>query len=264
MSDEQLLNRWLGKTDSGKNTRVGGGWAVVWLTSPPPPIDTKANSYLPERPVVAPPMTWEDVAKENEEQGGNLDPLAEVVGDGNILYPNGFNPDTLKPKMRYWIDGEEIDRPMAMAYLNRFAAEFADDSGRPFISVVSDDKEVAAKVKSALAPYLSKLHVQVFRTDSWVSKQRLKAKLTAQLPTDQGGKTVYASDNVDEESLVKAAKAALGIVDPPPIAPEPPKPEPAPKPAPDDKAPVPAPVVIRLEWLIASLLGAYLLLRPRK
>lgn len=266
MSDVQLINRWLGKTDDGRNLRVGGGWLVAWLTSPPPPVDTTAKNYLPERPIVTPSGKWDDDEPESDKVYPDPDPfMGGEAPRPRPLYPNGYDPDMLKPMMRYWIDGEEVSRPQAFDRLNRAVNDLVDDSARPHLSIVSDDPKTAKMVAEATKPWADKLHVHVFPTGSWVTKQRLTAKVTAQLCADQNGKTVFKSDTVDAPTVVQATKAALGIVDPPPPpppAPTPPPIVPAPVPAPDVPAPS-APVRVPM-WAILAALAAWALSRKGK
>lgn len=259
MSDTQLINRWLGKTDDGRNLRVGGGWAVVWLNSPPPPVDTTAKDYLPERPLVVQEPDPYD-ANEGVTPGEPIQ-LAEPLNlNADKVFPNGYDPDMLKPKMQYWIDGESVDRPKALEYLKRFASEFSDDSKRPFVSVVSDDPAVSAIVKEAAAPYADKIHVQVFKTSSWIARDRVKSKVVAQLSAVGGGKTVYKADAINKETVTAACKAALGIVDPPavPVMPEPSRPNlPDDKVGPPDAQPAPSPSTKIPLWLLA--VGGFLI-----
>lgn len=275
MSDTQLINRWLGKTDDGRNLRVGGGWLVVWLTSPPPPVDVLSKDYVPARPVVVPPITFE---QEMEENGINPENGAELapgqVGEGN-LFPNGYDPNMLPPKMQYWIDGVPVDRPKALEQLKRFGSEFTDDSGKAFLSFVSDDDKVRDVIRDAVKPYADKLHVQIFKSTSWVAQQRLKAgAVVAQLPADKGGKTVFSAKEITAENVVLGAKAALGIVDPPPVQPSPTppvmptpvKPD-VPSPSTPDKAPdVPAPsppARLPVWQIIAAIFAAWIVLKRK-
>lgn len=268
MDDGQLVNRWLGRNDDGSMMRdrlgrtVGGGWAVVWLAAPPPPVDTTSPHYLPERAIVKP------VEANDEQDRDNLGlpfpddaKIGPELENNDNLFPNGFDPEQLKPKMQYWINGEPADRVKCLEHLRKFTAGLDDDSKRAFVSVVSDDKEVAALVRDAAKPYADKLHVQVFKTASWVARDRLSsAKLIAQLPATQNGKTVYRSDDVTKDTVTAACKAALGIVDPPPAPPVQPTPPSNPDPIPAPDVPTPSGPQPKLPaWLVALLtaLGFY-------
>jgi hypothetical protein len=76
MTRPQLLNRWKGKKDDGKDilvhvsdgfrtywVPVGGGWAFVWLGPPPPPKAPSVAESM-EQPV-PPRLVWERVVMED-------------------------------------------------------------------------------------------------------------------------------------------------------------------------------------------------------
>lgn len=241
MSDTQLINRWQGKQDNGRSVlvtdgrqwfEVGGGWLVVWLAPPPPPIDTTAKDYLPDPSVTAEP-----------EQGGDpfpdTPPMTEpgrLVWDWRtaFAFPPGVRIAEMKPRMRYWVNDTEVDRRKAFGAIED--GGLSDDSEKAFVSFVASDAEKAKAAVAAIKQYSDKLHVAVFTHDSWVAKARLKAAVTAQLPAERGGKTVFSAAELTPENAVKAAKAALGIVDP--------LPRPVPEPTPVMPVPVPPPAPV--------------------
>lgn len=273
MDDSQLVNRWLGKLDNGKPIlvwtgrgwmEVGGGWAVVWLDSPPPPMDKTARDYLPERPIVP---------QDEEEKEENPAPPQVVAGPWqaeageNPALLNGVNSEHLQAKMRYWINGQECDRCDAMKLL-RGDDGLTDDSALPFVTVVSSGtaEEIAA-VKLAGEKFRGKFHLNVVKPDSWlVTSGRVKSKVTAQFAD---GKTVFASDVLDAKTLEEAIKKALKIEDPPPVMPQPkppvlpdaPKVDPAQPPLP----PTPAPDAPKKQWLVWLALAAFIwwITKPR-
>jgi len=279
MNDTQLVNRWLGKRDNGQPIyvydrfgrafEVGGGWAVVWLTAPPPPIDTTARSYLPESSAPANMLEDEPIPEPIQPNPERPD----LRPERNFLDRNfGIDGGHFKPKMRYWVDGVECDRHEAMRIVVGADDVLTDDSEKPYLSFVVDDKALRAKLEAAVAPYSGKIHVNFYTPDSWVVKTRLSAKVTAQLPYSQGGKAVFRGESLTEADAVVAAKKALGIVDPvipPPDKPVVPKPDTDPKQpdkSPDakpDSQPQPQPAtptniplwLVALAGLILYLLG---------
>lgn len=125
-----------------------------------------------------------------------------------------------------------------------------DDSDKYHLSVVSDDKAAIDALfgpGGKLAKYASRLHVQVYAADSWVARDRLKAKVTLQEPAKIGGKIVASGDDVE-----KTVRAAFEL----PEAPAPtPKPEPTPSPLPDPTKPagiVWILVIGFLVWILAK------------
>lgn len=264
MKDGTLVNRWLGRHDSGKPIlvptgrgwmEVGGGWLVVWLDSPPPPQDKSARDYLPERPTVpkdGEALPEDDGAPEKATAPGRFwgDDPSE-----NPLLLNGVNSEFLQPRMRYWINGEECCRKDALRALVGAEDGLVDDSAKPFLTVVSTGSAEDIAALKAAEQFKDRLHLNVVRPDSWlVASGRVKAKVIAQFAD---GKTVFVSEKLDAETLVTAAKKALKIEDP----------KPGPKVEPDAPAlpTPPAPDAPKRQWALwlAALALLWWITKPK-
>lgn len=239
MSDQELVNRWLGRRDNGAKTRVGGGWLVVYLGPPPPPIDTTAPSYLPEasEPIVSEEADQDTLIPENPIRKAALEVRGGVyqTAEEKMFPEGGVNLNALQERCRYWVNGQEVLRPEAFAVLE--AATLTDDSNKLYVTVVEDD---AAKVKAlrdafvsdpTLAKFAPQIHFNVFKSGHWATK-RLGGNLDVRKSAKDGGKVVYFARVATVDEVVKGVKIAFNVNDPPPT---PPMPVPTPPVLPDDK-----------------------------
>ena len=288
---KRILNRWKGLDDNGKDLLVpvreglrtlwipaGGGWAFVWLTPPPPPIDparrpaveavetAKVRCGCWEREIV------EDVAVWSYWSNGELKYFLRAglwynVDGQPIEPPEGLSPPTNEPtddwnkgvlpnsydrRNRYWINGVEVSRAKAYAAVSAPEADgLVDDSDRYHLSIVGPKVAIDPK-------YLARLHVQFYDSSDWAARDRLKAAVTLQEPAKRGGKVV------GEGTDIKVILAS--VFDAPAPAPVVPKPVPTPAPEPKPVDPTPTePVLPAPNWLlvIISILAA-LFLWPKK
>lgn len=287
---KQIVNRWKGKDDNGRPilvpvspvrwVPVGGGWAFVWLTPPPPPrVPSKTEAVAESEN--APVLVWEreildgrafwfvyvngELAwvvdpdkvwhKATGPESWEIDPSDAPEG---ISAPDDFEPtsnwnnglaiDRLGTQHRYWINGVECSRAKAFAAVAD-PIGLVDDSDRYHLTIISNSK-LTPEAEAVIAKYARRLHVQVIAPDSWLVKDRVISDVQLQEPAKIGGKVVGAGGDASAESLQRI----LGEVFDPPA----PNDRPA-DPAPVDPAPV-APAKPNGPVLLAVILGLLLLI----
>lgn len=205
-------------------------------------------------------------------------------GDGWVAEPGGDVPDDAPPidstggidvtqldrtRPRYWVDGVEVTQAEAFSAVTG-ADVLADDSGNYHLSFVTDGEVPQVLTDARLAPLLAKCHVQVYRPDSWVARQRLSSKVTLHEPAPKGGRVIGEGNSLELEVLLALLRPFL---DPTWVPPAPPKPDPAPTPVtpakPDQQPTVePAPTSPAtpqqpFPWLtIAAAIAAAFAVRP--
>ncbi len=208
MTRKQLLNRWRGVYDNGsmmtvvqdrQTFQVGGGWAFVFLGSPPPPY-TKS-------PVIA------YNARDSE-------PLPELVNFGLRPQPpkaekapeeTNFGIDVEKiraAQRRYALNGTEVSKVIALA------AVLADDSDRFNLTFVGIDPPVSP---SAIpATIRDRVHVQVYKGDEWeVSQFGLRKGVTLRKPAAKRvAAEVLHQETFDTNAIIAALVGGPNPVDP--------------------------------------------------
>lgn len=276
---KRILQRWKGLDDDGKDLLVpvreglrtlwipaGGGWAFVWLTPPPPPIDPARRQVTEaleaercqhcgqwEREIDETDQAvwkywvngevryiWKDGRWVGEEPAG-LSPPGEPTDDWNKgIKPNGFDR-----RNRYWINGVEVSQAKAYAAVSAPDADgLVDDSDKYHLSVVGPRVTVDAK-------YAARVHIQFYEPTDWAARDRLRAKVTLQEPAKRGGKVVGEGDDIN--AVLASVFDQPAPVKPRPVGPKPVEPTPVPAPAPE-----PAPAKHTVWWWV--LFGAVVLL----
>lgn len=248
---------------------VGGGWVWGWLAPPPPPAVEAAPavqfgcdncSYCGGgctcEPGKCPSQCWvvgqckngrcpipvrpaQPVLTEPFGPPPTDDHEWGVCSDGRLgwrlkdkpaqTWNQGVVVDRVPSETAtYAISDVKCSRAQFIAAILDVGAGPVDDSDKYHLSVVGGDK---AEVDAKASKYANRLHVQVYSPDSWVAKDRLRAKVTLQEPAKLGGKVIARGDSVE------AVLASVFEVPEPKPEPKPepqPSPEPAPSPAPLD------------------------------
>lgn len=273
---KQITNRWKGLDDNGRpilvpvsKTRwvpVGGGWAFVWLTPPPPPKSptvktedgpaAEFNGPVWEREIldgrpfwfvyiqgepkwcIDADKKWHRMTGPESWEREEIDPPAGLAAPDEPEPTDDWNSGIDVAKVgnthRYWINGRECSRAKAFAAVAD-PTGLVDDSDRYHLTVVAN-QALTADAKAVIAKYERRLHVLVIAPDSWVAKDRVVADVQLQEPAKVGGKVVGTAAEHDAASLARILGDVFDV--PPPVTPLAPV---VPAPTPDQPAPVPAP-----------------------
>ena len=221
MSRKQFLDRWRGLNadgsaaliyERGRGFRVGGGWAFVFLASPPPPYET-----LPGKDAqTLPPNGVNFRNLPNAQQTPEPPEPAKVSPTGH-----GVNYAKIAASGRkYSLNGHPITAAAAEAVLT-------DDSDRYSVTAVGDANYLSS-VRPVLAgmdgAILGKVKITEYTPDQWqVGQFGLKAGVTVRKP---GGRVTggagFADPTVTGDALKTAvANAVNGATIPPSPLPTP-------------------------------------------
>ena len=238
---------WMDKSDFSYRWHLntwGKGWAIVFLTEPPPP-DEKATpapkpTPAPNKPKPKPRRPWLPLFprwhKVTLYDGGVLWQLYDkntllgvwakdgwheaLTSDGWSVNPQGHpplpRPD--QPQNQYWTNGgTEVS-----------ADYFPDDSGKDYLTAIVASEAEKAKLLSDIArspglgDKLGQTHFNVFLSSWWAAK-RVSHAITLQ---DPSGKPIFTGNTSDVPGLLAALKSKEPIVPAPSPSPAPPPPPP--------------------------------------
>jgi hypothetical protein len=179
MTRAEFLARWRGVTDGGRDTGMGGGWAVVLLAPPPPPYAS------------TPRATGHAIVGSPADAGG----ITFGVDTGKLR----------QSKRSYTLSGRAVSE-------DQFAAALTDDSGRANVTTVgfAGGREFLDKLPAELR---DRVHVQSYEPSAWQAKQfGLTAGVTVRKPAvarvgAEAGRlgTDRAGDAAAVEALVRQA-----------------------------------------------------------
>ncbi len=287
---------WMSRSDFLKRWRaMSGGWAVVFLQSPPPPHITATDftsAQCPNgncqplqqsRPQLVPPIgnpptpahEWGQFP--NGVWGWRFKAKVEVApapkAEAEAPIENfGVSSDKINPAERYSLpDGVAI--PKGKAHSLMAGDGILDDSTRFHLTVVGDEafRSQVKKHIDTLNPELkSRLHVQYYSPEHWaVNHFKLPNGISLRKPSpvrnsDQIG-TLNASDyNLDR--LLDLLRLLDGLKPTPPPVPTPqPVPTPTPTPVPQPTpTPTPDQPTNPLLVVIALIVGLFLIFRTKK
>lgn len=226
MTREQQVSRWHLNT-------AGKGWAYVFLTTPPPPVEDGITPKPTPKPKPKPkPKPWRPLRprwlKVVLFDGEVLQKLFDgdkflgvwekdgwhpaVDGNGWTVKPEGVcpvEPPTERSGRFYTNGGFEVE----------LEDWFTDDSGKPYLTAVVKDKTEKAALLKALAEHprakeLEKVHLNVFEA-SWWAAGNVKHNLTVQGAGET--KALWFNDVACPTTVFQGLDAAF----PKPVAPTP-------------------------------------------
>lgn len=284
---------WMAKSDFDKRWRAnGGGWAIVFLQSPPPPHPTdKVLTSQPctdgkcQRPSILPPVGnppsdkyewgqfddgrwgWKFKTKQPIEIAPEPKKIDETKTD--VIENFGVDSSKIHNAERYSLpDGTCIPKSRAHGLIA--GADLLDDSSRWHLTVTGDEaflKKVKGDWEKVNPEIRSKFHIQFYTPDRWeVNHFRLPNGLSLRKPSPVRLSDEVGVLNVGDytlEQLLNLLKLIDGIVPKPVPAPQPtpvPSPTPVPTPEPDPSPTTPNwPLIV-----IIGLIVLYFVLKRKK
>lgn len=207
MTRAELLTRW---------RSMQGGWAFVWLASPPPPYDGP-----PRAAFEAPANFGVDPQKVHDP----MDPKGEEKNNYGIVVAK------LRAAPKWSLTGAEVGRDAALDAIRAIG-------DRANVAAVGDDavhKTLREAVAGLTPDQRKRLHVQCYGPSEWETGQfGLDAGLTVRsVAVARVGKGLARLDAYNATSPTAVRAAILAALSPPAPLPQPgPGPDPAPAPPP--------------------------------